>query len=268
MTVGSAESQQAADGMFLSCRPGSFGTAADQAYAHLASWGVRHVEIGLPTPEEGPHARAALERHGLEVSAVQVGMDLGNPHLLAQLDTAVGRAVEEFGARLVLVSAHAGRHGMRTAHDALFQAGDVAARHGAVLMLETHPDLVTNGAVGAVTMRAVNHPHVRINWDPANVHFYNERCDGNREFELALPYIAAVHLKDTGGGFHSWDFPALGEGVVDFGYLLRRLRETGFRGPCTLEIEGSKDERLTPGEYVGRVQRSIEYLRRLGYFHP
>lgn len=255
-------------GMFLSCRPSSFGSAADQAFEHLAAWGVRYVEISLPRPQESAQVRAELARHGLRVASVQVGTDIGNAVLASQFDEAARRAREEFGARYIFTSAHAGSHGLEAAYEALSAAGDAAARHGVTIVLETHPDLGTNGAVAAVTMRAVNHPNVRINWDPANVAYYNEGSDGRREFELALPFIAAVHLKDTGGGFHAWDFPALGDGVVDFPYILRRLAETGFTGPCTMEIEGVKDERLTPGQYVARMRRSVDYLHGLGYFRP
>jgi len=253
-------------GMFLSCRPSSFGSATPQAYEHLAAWGVRHVEIALPKPEDSERIRGELQRHGLTAGSIQVGTDVGNPELAQHFVEAARRVREEFGARYIFTSAHAGKHGLQAAYEALTRAGDAAARHGVTIVLETHPDLGTNGAVAAVTMRAVNHPNVRVNWDPANVYYYNENCDGRREFDLALPYVAAVHLKDTGGGFHAWDFPALGEGVVDFGYILGRLKETGFRGPCTMEIEGVKDERLTPGQYVARVQKSVEHLRALGYF--
>ncbi len=253
-------------GMFLSCRPSSFGSAAPQAYEYLASWGVRHVEIALPKPEEAVRVRTELERHGLSAASIQVGTDVGNPELAEHFALAARRARDEFGARYIFTSAHAGRHGLQAAYEALTRAGDAAARHGVTIVLETHPDLGTNGAVAAVTMRAVNHPNVRINWDPANVYYYNDHCDGAREFELALPYVAAIHLKDTGGGFHAWDFPALGEGVVDFAYILRRLMETGFHGPCTMEIEGVKDERLTAGQYAARVKKSIDHLRGLGYF--
>lgn len=255
-----------AAGLFLSCRPGSFGSAAPQAFEHLAAWGVRHVEIPLPGREDAAAVSADLQRHGLSAASVQVGVDVGNADLAQHIGEAARRAKEEFGARYIFTSAHAGKHGLQVAYEALTKAGDAAARHGVTIVLETHPDLGTNGAVAAVTMRAVNHPHIRVNWDPANVYYYNENCDGRREFDQALPFIAAVHLKDTGGGFHSWDFPGIGEGVVDFAYILRRLTETGFHGPCTLEIEGVKDERLTPGQYVARVQKSVEYLRGLGYF--
>lgn len=255
-----------ADGMRLSCRPGSFRTARGEAYAHLAAWGVRYVEIPLPKPEETEAVLRELERHGLAAASLQVPTDVGDPELAARYGAAARRVREEFGADYIFTSVRAGEHGMEAACAALVRAGEAAARHGVTIVLETHPDLCTNGAVAAATMRAVDHPNVRLNWDPANVYFYNEHCDGGAEFERALPFIAAVHLKDTGGGFRAWDFAALGDGVVDFAHLLGRLRERGFRGPCTMEIEGVRGEQLSPEQYVARIQKSVAHLRALGYF--
>ncbi len=251
---------------FLSCRPGSFGKAAAQAFEHLAAWGVRHVEIGLPAPADNDRVQADLARHGLHAGSIQVPIDLSDPDIATSIGTAARRAHQEFGAHHLFTSAHAGKRPLPDCYAALRRAGDAAAQHDCTLILETHPDLGTNGHVAAETMRAVDHPNVRVNWDPANVYYYNENCDGRAEFDLAVPYLGGVHLKDTGGGFHKWDFPALGQGVVDFGYILGRLKEIGFRGPCTIEIEGVQGETLTPEQYVDRVRQSIDHLRSLGYF--
>lgn len=251
---------------FLSCRPGSFGTAAPQAFEHLAAWGVRHVEIPLPAPEHAERVHGELARHGLSAGSVQIPIDLSDPDIQTTVATGARRAKDEFGARYLFTSAHAGKRPLPDCYAALRRAGDGAAQHGCTLILETHPDLGTNGHVAAQTMAAVNHPHVRVNWDPANVCFYNENCDGRAEFDLAVPYLGGVHLKDTGGGFHAWDFGALGSGVIDFAYILGRLREIGFAGPCTIEIEGVKGEQLTPEQHVARVRQSIDHLRGLGYF--
>ena len=249
---------------FLSCRPGSFGKAEHEAYAHLQAMGVRFVEIALPRPEDSAAAREALTRAGLQAGSLQVPIDLGNESIEADMGEAARRVREEFGARYIFTSAHAGKRDRAACYAALRRAGDAAARHGVTIVLETHPDLGTNGAVAAETMQAVGHPNVRVNWDPANVYFYNENCDGRREFDAALPYVGAVHLKDTGGGYRAWDFGTLGSGAVDFAYILGRLAETGFAGPCTMEIEGRRGEDLSAEEAVARVRDSVAFIRGLG----
>ena len=65
-------------------------------------------------------------------------------------------------------------------------------------------------------MKGVNHPNVRINFDTGNIYFYNQNTDVVAELRKIIDYVASVHLKETDGGYESWNFPALGKGVVDF----------------------------------------------------
>jgi hypothetical protein len=55
--------------------------------------------------------------------------------------------------------------------------GDMAQKYGVTVILETHPPLFPNGDVGIATMQKVNHPAIRINYDTANMYFYNENID-------------------------------------------------------------------------------------------
>ena len=73
-----------------------------------------------------------------------------------------------------------------------------------------------------------------------------------------------LYLKDTDGGFESWHFPALGEGVVDFPACIQILEAAGFDGPLTLELEGIKGEAFTEQLAKDRVEASIAYLRQIG----
>jgi len=131
-------------------------------------------------------------------------------------------------------------------------------------VIETHPNLVTNGTVGRETMERVNHPNVRINWDTANVYYYNDGVDGIAEMKKLIEFIGAVHLKDTNGRPKTWHFPALGEGIVDFKEIFRLLNARGFNGPFTMEIEGVEGESLDRAATEDRVARSVDHLRRLG----
>ena len=126
---------------------------------------------------------------------------------------------------------------LAAAYARLRQVGDVAARHGLVVALETHPNLISNGDVARRTMEAVAHPSIRVNYDTANVHYYNHGVDSVAELRKVLPYVAALHLKESKGAYESFDFPPLGQGIVDFPAIFRLLDEAGFSGPTTLEIE-------------------------------
>ncbi len=245
----------------LACRPASYGPFEQVAYAHLAGLGIRHVEI--PVPPAGSTVLRDLARHGLSASSLQGQIDLGRDDIEAQLESQF-TAVRSSGANLLFISAKAEPHARDTAIDRLRRAGVAAARHGVTIALETHPDLVTNADVGRQTMEAVDQPNVRINFDTANVYFYNHAVDAVEELRKILPFVASLHLKDTDGGYRHWHFPALGRGVVNFRGIFELLDQAGFAGPCTLEIEGIEGEDKSERLVCDRIAESIGYLRGLG----
>ena len=102
----------------------------------------------------------------------------------------------------------------------------------------------------------------------ANVFYYNRNVTAEGELAQIAEYVASVHLKDTDGGFESWHFPALGEGVVNFRACIDLLEQRGFSGPFTLELEGIKGEELTEALAKERVEVSIRHLREIGLIGP
>jgi L-ribulose-5-phosphate 3-epimerase len=249
----------------IACRMASYGSYQAVAYEHLASLGVRHVEITVPNANRIEATRAELARFGLSASSLHGGCDVGREDVARQVEDQMP-AFAALGTRIMFVSVKAGETPRETAYARLREAGDVAARHGVTIAMETHPDLITNGDVALETMRAVDHPHVRVNFDTANVYFYSQGIDGVAELRKAAQYVAAVHLKDTDGGYRHWHFPALGRGIVNFREVFGVLDEAGFNGPYTLEIEGIEGEEPTERLVCDRIAESIGYLRRLGRF--
>ena len=247
----------------IACRTASYGSFEAIAYEHLASLGVRHVEIPVPPTDQIDATKVKLERFGLSASSLHGECDLSRADIGEQI-AAQMPALAALGTQIMFVSAQAGQTSPETAYARLRTAGDVAAEHGVTIVLETHPDLMTNAAVARQTMQAVDHPQVRVNFDTANVYFYNRDVDAVSELRQIVPYVAALHLKDTDGGFKHWHFPALGRGVVDFRQLFAVLDETGFSGPGTLEIEGIEGETKTDRLVCDRVAESVGFLRGLG----
>ncbi|MCG3128771.1 MAG: L-ribulose-5-phosphate 3-epimerase UlaE [Phycisphaerae bacterium] len=247
----------------IACRVASYGDFESIALSHLASLGVRNVEIPVPAPHELESTAARLAEHGLRASTLHGACDLSRTDVAARVEAQMP-AFAALGTRIMFTSAKAGDTPLETAWARLREAGDVAGRHGVTIALETHPDLITNADTALATMKAVNHPHVRINFDTANLYFYNHNVNGVDELRRMLPYVAAVHLKDTDGGYRSWCFPALGRGVVRFRETFDLLDRAGFAGPCTMEIEGVQDETATERLVCDRIAESVGYLRGLG----
>jgi sugar phosphate isomerase/epimerase len=255
--------QSAANPTILACRAASYRPYEALAYGHLAGLGVRHVEITVPVTDNIEACAAELARFGLTATSLHGECDLSRPDVADQVAEQMP-AFDALATRIMFVSVRAGETPLEMAYERLRVAGEVAARHGVVIALETHPDLVTNSRVAIQTMQGVNSPHVRINFDTANVYFSNRDIDAGEELRRILPYVAACHLKDTDGGYRHWHFPALGRGVVDFRATFSVLDEASFAGPCTLEIEGIEGEDRTERLVCDRVAESVGYLRGLG----
>jgi len=247
----------------IACRISSYAPFEALAYEHLASLGLRFVEIHVPAGDQVHATRDALSAYGLTASTMQGQLDLARPDAAAQV-AAQMPALEALGTKIMMVSVKAGQTPLNVVYDRLRSAGDEAARWGVTIAVETHPDLATNAQTALATMRAVNHPSVRINFDTANIYFYNRDVDGLAELRQVADYVASVHLKDTDGGYRHWHFPALGRGVVRFSEVFRILDSVGFAGPCTLEIEGLEGEARTERLVCDRVAESVGYLRGLG----
>jgi len=247
----------------IACRPYSYAPFEAQAFEHMASLGIRHVEIEVPKPDQVTPTLAALAKWGLSASSLHGECDVSRADLARQVEAQMP-TFKAFGARIMFVSCKAEKTPLDKVYGRLREAGAVVAAHGVTIVMETHPDLITNATVALATMQGVNHPNVRVNYDTANIYFYNQGVDGVAELRRIVPYVGAVHLKDTSGGFHAWNFPALGRGVVRFAEVFQVLDGAGFAGPCTLEIEGIEGEKKTEELVLGRMVESVALLKKLG----
>ncbi len=247
----------------IACNLSSYRQYQDSAYEHLSEIGLTNVEISCPEPEKVDSVKAELDEYGLVATSVIVPCQMDSDDVVMRfawyLDT-----VSKLGVRYVFTSAKSGEIDRDYVYGRLQGIGDAAAERGITVGLETHPDLVTNGDVGLDTMRGVIHPNVRINFDTGNVFYYNRDVTSEGELAKIADYVAMVHLKDTDGGFESWYFPALGEGVVNFPAVFEMLSGRGFTGPFTMELEGVRGEEVSRADVESRVEKSLAYLRTQG----
>ncbi len=247
----------------LACRTASYGKFSESAYAHLPTIGVHHVEIDTPAPDQVAGVKSRLEDHGLSASSLQCPVEIQYDDVDARLTPHLDAAAA-LGAGVLFVSVQAGELDKGVAYERLHRCGAKAAEYGITIGMETHPDLITNAAVALETMGGVDHPRVRVNYDTANIHYYNRDVDHVDEMEKVIDYIGSMHLKDTDGRYKTWCFPTFGEGIVDFKTVFDRLNAHGFHGPFTMEIEGVEGESLNEEETCRRVADSVAHLRSVG----
>jgi sugar phosphate isomerase/epimerase len=249
----------------LACRISSYGQYVEQAWDHLGHLGIEYIEAPVPrSRQEKARLRRRLADSGLSVSSFQAPCDIDRidpGETMRPLLETCG----EFGAHVCFVSVKPGPDlSFETACQRLRYIGDVAAGLGIAVAMEIHPPLATNGSAALQTMQSVGHPNIRVNFDTGNIYFYNRGLNAVDELAKVVDYVAAVHLKDTNGRYREWHFPALGAGVVDFPAVFDLLGRRDFLGPYTLELEGIQGRRYTLERRLAYVERSVEFLRRIG----
>jgi sugar phosphate isomerase/epimerase len=249
----------------LACRLENYGKFQDAAWAHLRSIGIKHVFLGVPPPEQVRSVKRRLAEHGLTAVVLRGHTDLSRPSCIDELATQL-QTCEKMGVKYMFLSPKHPGVSKQVACERLRRAGHIAAKHGVTIALETHPDLGTNGDVHLQTIKHINHPNVRVNFDVANITYYNRNTDALTELKKIIDYVATVELKDHNGRYETWNFPALGQGIVDIPGVLRLLKEHGYAGPMSIEIEGVRGIERDEAGIKKDIADSVAYVRSLGRF--
>ena len=247
----------------IACNLGSYRQFREGAYAHLAEIGLTNVEIGVPAADAVNALRAELNAHGLIATSLLGSCDVQSETVVSDFQTTLDIA-SQMDVNIIFASVHAGDTDLNAVYDRLRAIGENAAPAGIKVCLETHPDMIHNGDIALQTMQAVNHPNICVNFDTGNVYYYNHNVTAVTEVQKVIGHVGAVHLKDTNGGYRTWHFPALGEGIVDFKAVFQTLNDAGFYGPFTMELEGIEGEDLDEAGAKARVADSLQHLKDIG----
>ena len=243
----------------LAYRIGSF-QKPHLPFDQVAQMGIEKVELVWNDETNVDEVGDILVPLGLGVASLSVGCPLADDGLPELMDR-WGEQAMELGATYLFVSVKAGDMPKEEAYERLRKAGDAVGKHEVSLAMETHPDLCQNAANMLETMQGVDHPWIGINYDTANVYYYNEGVDTIQELKQAVSHVRGVHIKDTFGGFHDMNFPILGEGIVDFAAIEGVLRDGGYKGPLVMELEGGTCDPSKPDDLADKVRRCVAHLR-------
>src|SRR5215213_4078206 len=218
----------------------------DEALQGIAEAGYKAVELSA-VPGWTEHVdldgdqgelRRRLDGYGLEPVSLSAHSDLTTADGLEHGIKAV-RWAAEYG--IPIVNTAVGGHQSADENEAAFLANigamaDEAEQAGIKIGLEIHGDIMASGAVTLPLLEKIGRDSVRINYDTANVVFYSGDSAVD-DIPKVADKIVHVHLKDTAGGKGVWNFGAIGSGVVDFGAVLALLRNAGYAGPYSVELE-------------------------------
>jgi len=271
----------------LSCFTNSYGKfGPEAAFELLPQAGIGYVELaiknhGMPsffkeTPiltdasslDDAKRVGDQIAAAGLQLSSCNISS--GNPLEAAVVERTVRKLDLAQALGVSLIVSGAGEAEDDTARSKLNthlkQLADESQSRGITYCCETHPGLCQNAEEMLRTIAEVDHPALRLNFDTANLYYYNRDVDLAESLRLVREFVAHVHLKDTPGGFEQWHFDEIGTGSIDFGIVRELLDEIGFAGPYSLELEGVQGEpEVSLDEYQQRIIRSVGRLRSIGY---
>ena len=249
---------------------------ADEALAGVSAASFKYVELAsapsyfehiLPRPEEAKES----DVQDLLKKCASYNLDLyciaGHTRLLTENGVAKFNSVLDYAntAAVRFVTTDVGEikveDDKRRFYNDIAQIADYAQSKNVIVCLEMHGSWCNNGKTGAEIIQKVNHPNIRLNYDIANVSFYGGVWAVD-DIKYALPYMDFMHIKEVGSELKKCDFPALGEGKVDFNKIMELIKD--YTGPISVEIEFDGKERSLE-EINTAVKKSHSFLSELGY---
>jgi sugar phosphate isomerase/epimerase len=218
------------------------GRRFEQAFAMAAEFGFKYVEpacIKNYYPDiiddmffSGANGRkffTMATEAGLKVKSVGVHFNMGNhpedaDEMIKRLDFA-----KEMGADFVITNG-AVKQNAKGFFDCIEKLTPTLEDYCLVLALENPgcgaPDsLIATGADGALLVERLNNPYVKLNYDASNVYSYTKGSVlPENDYLNAAPHIAGLHLKQLKKDGNRWIFSALGDGVTDYGVILKGIK--------------------------------------------
>jgi sugar phosphate isomerase/epimerase len=126
-------------------------------------------------------------------------------------------------------------------------AAAVAGKNITLLLENEFACNTATGAEAGRTLQAVPSPNLKVNWDPGNAAYRGELAFPDGFEKLPKDRIGHMHCKDVvrkADGSYEW--AAMGRGIIDFEGQFRALLQAGYSGTMSLETHwrggGSAEE--------------------------
>ena len=132
---------------------------------------------------------------------------------------------------------------------------EAAADAGLTVAVENEPDFWIDRPAETVSLLdELGHPSLRLNWDPANLHWGGME-PAYEAFGLLRPHLANVHVKDFTPDDPDVPWRPLGEGITPWRDILAWVREETDLPHVTLETHCEP--------LIENTRLSLERLREL-----
>jgi sugar phosphate isomerase/epimerase len=144
--------------------------------------------------------------------------------------------------------------------EALGKLAAQAARHDVIIGLENeHACNIATAAETARLLAAVDHPNLKVVWDPANAMVSGEAPFPEGYGKLPPSRIAHVHAKDCQWENQKLVWGPLGESLIDWPGQMSALARDGYTGWISLETHwpGPHGDKLEASMICGRKLKSL-----------
>lgn len=247
----------------FSCRTSVYGDN-DITFERLPEAGLSAVELSYFEPDTLAAIAAKAAQSGIQIATLGTGIDLTSQESVERYRDTIRAAADNDVKRIFTSISSKEEQPREQAIQALRGLAQLAESAGVAICMETHLPFGHNGDVAMRTLADVGCPALQVNYDTANIFYYNENVDAIEELNKVRGNLGSLHLKDTDGAYHSMNFPVLGEGVVEFARVFEICDGVGFTGPYTMELEGPLTDGKSVDERHAAVKSSMDYLRSLG----
>lgn len=270
------------------------GRKFEQAFAMAAELGFRYVEpacIKNYYPDiidntffssvNGRNFLTMTTEAGLKVKSVGVHFNMGDhpedvDEMMKRIDFA-----KEIGADIVITNG-AVKQNAKGFFDCIEKVTPMLEDYGLVMALENPgcgaPDsIIATGADGAALIERLANPHVKLNYDASNVYSYSKGSVlPEYDYLNAAPHNACLHLKQLKKDGDRWLFSAVGDGVTDYGLILKGIQAkygtpymslelpVNHMRDHTLSICKNTDFRVAPDTLIrDTINDSVKYVADL-----
>ena len=236
------------------------GFSVDEALEGIARAGFKFVELTavrgwtehiMPDHDEAQlkAVEDKLKALGLSCIALSGHCNLTDAERLNDFRANMALA-HRFGAKWIISStgeAHFGKD-ERITDDVLIENIKALVpdleKYDLKLGIEVHGEYGTGEKIYKI-VQGVGSDRVGVNYDTANVVFYGGKVP-NEEVKTCYEGVNYVHLKDKVGFDNGWNFPAVGSGDLNLIGFIGYMRDKGYEGPLSIEIEFNADYTMNP----------------------
>ena len=171
-------------------------------------------------------------------------------------------------------------HKLQPTQESAAGCASMAAKKGVTLVIENHFNTMTMSArQTADTILEIGHPNVKILYDQANLTFTGNE-DWQEATEIQKGLVGHMHVKDLVFKGQNRAFVGnddvshpdedsrnvitriVGEGIIEWPEILRRMKADGYDGWLSLEYERRWHPDDIPDASIG-MKKSADYLKSI-----